>query len=301
MSAEPKVTVENITPAKAQLMLHGNMDNRRIRQRRVELYARQMISGQWQMAGDPVRIDPNGRLLDGQHRLLAVVAANVTVPMVVIRDLPTEAFKVIDSGMMRGFADALGAGITGGTNKAAICRLMFVYELEGDPRKSEDMALVTRTDVHDYYHSHVDEIEAAYHASIRIRSALATANATAWGATHLVAYRTDPVAAEEFVEGVATGHMLSRGDPRLALRNWISNQRTGSHTFANAGWYFALNLKAWNSYMLGESRQVISIKPDEEFPLTVKARRVRRRSAAYQERMKNEVLAGRAAEEAEAG
>jgi hypothetical protein len=165
----------------------------------------------------------------------------------------------------------LGPDITSGSNKAAIVRVMFVMDVGGDPRKTDDMLIVSRSDVYDYYQDHMDEVDAGHRASSRLRSSIGPVNMTAFAALHVLAYRADPEMAESFVEGVVTGAMLSPGDPRLALRSWMTNQR--GRQFPNAGWHLALFIKAWNAYMTGESRQVMSMRPDEGFPTLVTKRK----------------------------
>lgn len=62
-------------------------------------------NGRWfPYAGNCIRFDVKGNLIDGQHRLLAHVAENVPMLSSVIYGLPTEAIKFIDANRSRSTA-----------------------------------------------------------------------------------------------------------------------------------------------------------------------------------------------------
>src|SRR4051794_31155207 len=112
MTAEPQTvtpttSIEDVTPAVAADMLAANTKNRTLRRTLVDVYAADMAKGNWQFTGEAVKISTDGVLLDGQHRLEAIVQAGVTVPMLVVRGLPRATQDVMDSGAKRSAADAL--------------------------------------------------------------------------------------------------------------------------------------------------------------------------------------------------
>lgn len=227
--------------------------------------------------GDPIRFDADGRLLDGQHRLLAIVASGIPLKGVqVIRNMETDVFKVIDSGLQRTNADSLGFGVAGATNKAAIARVLWVLEGGADPRDSRDLAIPDRVDIGDYYRLYESEMDAALRVGSNIRGQFRSANASAWGAFVVLAWRIDQDVTNDFIDHVRTGADMGAGDPRLALRNWMANDRQ----LRNAGEHLALYIKTWNAWLAGESRQVASIRPDEPFPsmLSVKDYPLRRQA-----------------------
>ncbi len=63
----------NITPEAATAILKGNKGNRKPRQSHIEALADAMLRGEWKQTHQGIAISPTGKLLDGQHRLLAVV------------------------------------------------------------------------------------------------------------------------------------------------------------------------------------------------------------------------------------
>jgi len=102
------VRVETITPDTARQMLANNWGNRTIRPRAVAQLAADMAAGHWQLTHQGVAFGPDGRLLDGQHRLTAVVLSGAAVQMVVWRNADPASFDVVDRGRVRSLADILG-------------------------------------------------------------------------------------------------------------------------------------------------------------------------------------------------
>ena len=80
-----------VTPEMAEKWLSSNADNQRqLKKARVEKYAKEMLDGMWLYNGESIVISESGRLLDGQHRLSAVIKAGIPVEMAVIDDVPDE-------------------------------------------------------------------------------------------------------------------------------------------------------------------------------------------------------------------
>ena len=102
MGMESKVIT--ITPDMARDMLAKNMkNNRRLNHETVKRYARIMKAGGWNLTHQGIAFDDKGELIDGQHRLEALVAANVPVTMMVtynVEHSDGEAFT-IDVGARR--------------------------------------------------------------------------------------------------------------------------------------------------------------------------------------------------------
>jgi hypothetical protein len=96
-----------ITPELAALWLTRNNKNRKIRDLHVNAMARDMATDHWAFTGEAIKFDRNGKLLDGQHRLKAVIKSGATIKMYVIPGLPTESQSFMDAGARRSAGDAL--------------------------------------------------------------------------------------------------------------------------------------------------------------------------------------------------
>lgn len=107
MSAQIKHTIETITPAMAEAWLEKNPKNRSLRERRVNNLVRVIKKGQWQFNGDAIRIANDGSLIDGQHRLAAIMVSKKPCESLVIRGLSPDVMTTIDLGASRSMGDHL--------------------------------------------------------------------------------------------------------------------------------------------------------------------------------------------------
>lgn len=98
---------EMITPERAAEYLGANLGNRRQRASVISRYAKEMTVGRWLTTHQGIAFGWDGRLLDGQHRLRAVVESGISVQMLVVRGIDPAAFTLIDHGAKRDAGDAL--------------------------------------------------------------------------------------------------------------------------------------------------------------------------------------------------
>lgn len=120
----------DITPDMAGEWLRNNFRNRPVSDDVVKSYARDMASGQWVATHQGIAFNDRDELIDGQHRLLAIVAAGITVRMMVTFGMPSEiegspmtTMDAVDRGRPRSVADQLKIqhGMKNGSAIAMIC------------------------------------------------------------------------------------------------------------------------------------------------------------------------------------
>jgi hypothetical protein len=80
----------DITPALAREWLKNNFGNRKISDDTVKAYARDMAAGVWTATHQGIAFNDRDELIDGQHRLLAIILSGVTVRMLVTFGLPAK-------------------------------------------------------------------------------------------------------------------------------------------------------------------------------------------------------------------
>lgn len=146
-----KSEIETITPAKAAKFLQSNHSNRAIRSTNVKAFAQAIKDGRWLKTHQGIAFDVNGRLIDGQHRLSAIVMANIPVEMLVSRDVVEDAFKVTDSGAKRNIGDWTGFD----RRTAEVCKFIGTFIGISDERR-----YVTPDDVIRIAKSGVKEVHA---------------------------------------------------------------------------------------------------------------------------------------------
>lgn len=261
--------LERITPEVAAAIIGSqNGHNRTLRDGRVERYAEAMKRGQWRTTGQGLTFDTDGNLIDGQHRLHAVVLSGVTVEMVVVRDADPTAFTVIDTGLNRRAADTLQlAGLPNPTHSAPIVRLSIAWECDIATDSSAVANLITNDDIMEYAEKHRGHLIEATKAGSNIYANVG-GNRAAMGAVLLAAIRMDAGACFGFSEAVLTGEGLALGDPRLALRNLLVRMNASSSTYGRRKLPTYTHLftyaKAWNAWARGKQVRAMRVWNTDE-------------------------------------
>jgi hypothetical protein len=98
-----------VTPDQAAAWLRPevNHDNRSLRHEHVVYLANEILHDRWQVTNQGLGFSETGRLLDGQHRLSAIVRAGKAVDILVTTGLEEEAFRAIDCGLKRANYDRI--------------------------------------------------------------------------------------------------------------------------------------------------------------------------------------------------
>src|SRR5690625_6568367 len=91
-----KTLVETITPKKAKDLLEKNTHNRPVSNKRVDHYASLMKAGKWHLTHQGIAISKTDVIIDGQHRLLAVVQANMPIDFSITYGVEDETFKFVE-------------------------------------------------------------------------------------------------------------------------------------------------------------------------------------------------------------
>lgn len=95
---DPYNIVMDVTPEIASAWLSGcNTHNRKLVDAHVERLANEMRAGRWKLTHQGIAFSSNRVLLDGQHRLWAVLISGVTVPMRIFFNESPESLAVVDA------------------------------------------------------------------------------------------------------------------------------------------------------------------------------------------------------------
>ena len=266
------ISVEQITPELAETYMGKNTHNRNLRSRTVAAYAADMEAGNWDWNGESIKFAADGTLLDGQHRLAAIIACGKPTHMLVIRGLPNSCQDNIDGGIKRTFADVLKLhGEPNYTTLAAICR--GVYQWDSGIRKFGGAG--TKAVTHTQLLATLEKYPELRDSIAIVESARSGAMlpSTVGGPLWWRFSQIDPTDADNFFQQLASGADLPSGSPVLVLRRILfanrENKNAKGTTRGNTV-LAAIVCKAWNKYRQGESVQSLSWRPGganpEKFP-----------------------------------
>lgn len=251
--------VVTVTPEMAQEWLDNhNTRNRTIRPHRVDRYANDIQRGRWQVA-QAIMFDKFDNLLDGQHRLAAIVQVGTPVQALVTKGLEPEAYDVIDAGMTRTSADVMRhRGLPADLGLAAGTRWWMLAEAGFSPSDRHAGNLITSEDVADYLEKHPGWVTFLTTTANACRANSFSPNspwvAFTWGALKAGVQRVDITA---FQDAVRFGANLDRDDPQLGLRNLILNRSKGDKGYD----LFSTIVDVWNLHVAGVRRRAVRWTP----------------------------------------
>lgn len=173
---ELKMEMVNVTPELAKRWWDNRFDKQRpLNMSNARKYAKDMTDGNWRLDSDGIIVlNKRGQLMNGQHRSMAVILADTTVPMFVMTGAEDEAYDVMDSGKARTVADVLN-GVKNAKVCGAIAKKALSVKLgdgiissthNGGGRKSK---VITKKNIIDYFRENEDRIAKAaqYVASMK--------------------------------------------------------------------------------------------------------------------------------------
>jgi len=262
-----------ITPELAQGWLDRGGTNRKTTRRRIEAMTAAIQRGEWQLTGEAIKLDQEGRVRDGQNRLHAIVEAGIPVRSVVARGVNEDAFDVMDTGRSRNAADVLHIhGYPSQNALAAAARGLMFIERYGRvfPSQRDSHLYVTPVTTLQYVKEHPEIIDGV-HLADRIYHSGIQGGIGLWSIIMTLFLRLDRAQAEQFAEHLITGAGLHRGDPVLMLRNrLLGSQRDQYSTLSGRDALVAIAIKAWNAWREGNSLQALTWRAEgrraEPFP-----------------------------------
>ena len=125
------IQIVEITPQQAQEMLDrsNGFQNRKLKPRLLDKLVRDIQAGEFLLNGESIKVDSKGQVIDGQHRLRACVCAERSIQTLLLQGVATEAYRTVDHGAVRGFADTLR--MEGRNNAAALAgAVALVWRIE---------------------------------------------------------------------------------------------------------------------------------------------------------------------------
>ena len=216
----------------------------------VNRYVSDMAHGRWQFAGDPIRFDTMGNLLDGQHRLMALSRVpGLTLQFLVVRGLHHEAQTVMDQGSKRTPGQQLAlSGVKNYNAVAAAARICLAWEGGLLFRDAKQRTSITSARIEEFVHRNLDVVakfNAIYQDVLKNDARPAVA-----GAAAMRFLMVDDAATAEFFHLLATG-AGREGHPIVALDQRLRNMRRNRQVLPERD-VLAYFILAWNAWRDGK-------------------------------------------------
>lgn len=237
-----------ITPIEARRLLANTpAHQRRMNQAHVRRLAQDMREGRWvEESPVPIIVTGTDQVIDGQHRLAAIVEADRPVTMVVARTDHPDLFAVVDQGMKRNAAQFL-SGRTSSTRTVA-ARLILQYRNDPHtaPRTTYRASISELLDVAEEFSDEQSLLLAEKVRSVYLETRVHQ------GVLLAIALLAREHAPEErlnsWLQGLQDGEFLAKNDPRHLVRQRFMLQHKQLNTGNHIPQTWQLLVKAWNAH-----------------------------------------------------
>lgn len=233
------IKVEKITPTIAQEWFKkvDRSHQRSLRANHVDSLASIMRNGQWTTNHQGIAFDDKGRLMDGQHRLAAIMKSGVTVNMIVSRGWQDNGIRImdtIDHNAKRTVGNSFQVtyGIKNANLVAAAVRTIANICTHNNPTASSP---ATAKEIYDWFKREINFVVGLTGDHLYMRKAAILGT---------LSFCLRPMGAtfEPFIQQVITGESLPKNGPASLIRRYILNGRegraTGTRHVALAGMHF---------------------------------------------------------------
>jgi hypothetical protein len=283
--------VADITPDMARSIVETrNHSNRPISRNSVVAFAKEMKNGNWKLLTDAIAFDVNGNLINGQHRLLAVIMSETTQRFHIFENQPVANFTVYDTGKNRTAGDILS--ISGISNSASECKslssmIKFILNYEGLPTSAnkEKRIIAVTSQANAKITGITNEIVLNYAQQNLARLQSSRTFATALdlpgklkvpevaGLYYLMS-KINLSKTNSFFNSLSSGANLSADSPILHLNKALRYSDTLEHSSYKSSYKLALVVKAWKMYCDGKTmnmgvskatsnRMLLTVRPTE--------------------------------------
>lgn len=262
-----KTDIITVTPDIARELLEQNTKNRRISKVNYSKVLEAMSNGEWELNGEAIKIARDGRVLDGQHRLMVAANNDLTFQTLIVYGLEDETQSTMDTGKSRTIADVLSIhGYENASRLAAIVTGIIRKErwgLKAGVYSHTSGYPVTAKQVLERIEEEPSLTELTVPAARMMKAGLSSRLA---GVLYYVFSEIDQEDADDFFSKLETGELLERGNPILTLRNALINMKESMRGTRSQTYMAAITIKAWNKYRAGEEATQLRFTPGGKTP-----------------------------------
>jgi len=258
----------------AKELLKLNTENRKFSKSTCRQLEIALGLGHWVCNGDTIKISKTNVLLDGQHRLQAVVNTGIPVVGIVVRGLDPGVMETLDNGKTRTVGDILSLlGYKNHNQLAATLKAINPF-LIGEGRlvakgKQDKFTASIALEVLDDNPSVIEDVSFAMN-----NHKLTALTASALASVRYLITRAGGERGHKFINQFVTGAGLTADSPVLTVRNYLNymkmeNKRLKSHSSMTIRYVCSCLIKAWNAEIQGVELTLKELQTSEEYPTPI--------------------------------
>jgi hypothetical protein len=259
-----ELSIVLITPEIATyIMENDNYNNRPISKINVKFLVNEMTRGNWRFDGAPIRFDDKNNLLDGRHRLNAIIESGLSFEFLVITGLSENSFKVMDTGRKRTGSDILSiAAIKNASLVASTVKFIYGFNNGLHSANRNSNRTLSNTELLEHYHilNEDGSLDNSVHIGKSESQKSKLINPTTVAGFHYLFSKINVEDANTFIKKLCTGEMLEGTSPIFVLRTKLIKVNDKKNDLKLTQQKLnALMVLAWNKFRTGEKCRVLKL------------------------------------------
>lgn len=255
-----------VTPEMAQSILSTNKHNRKIRETAILKFSREMINGNWKEdTGELIKISDSGVLLDGQHRLQAVVKANKAIYFHIANGLNESILPYLDTGNIRTAGDVFKFnGIHYSTNIPSYIQQYYMIKNTSGFVVGNKAARLSNSECFKYYNDYPEFWDMVAVNTSKFYEMFSKAlKQSIIGGLYAIFYEIDKEKANSFFLELCSGNNITNKSI-LILRKKILDDKISASKRIILSTKIVYIIKTWNYYRTGLEVSVLKHNSETE-------------------------------------
>lgn len=261
--------IVKLTPEQAALLLTKNPNNRQVKEANVAFLVKEIREGRWELNGEPIIIDSNGHIVDGQHRLWACVESEMTISTLIVYGVSPNVINTIDTGTKRIAKDCLDMhNVTNSSLAASAIKLINQFERGTYSDVGSYSRVMSNQQVIQFYYDNQSKLENSISIANNLYKKCNKIVSTGIIAgLHFLFDKKSKSQAEEFFNKLCTGIGLEEGSPITALKNKLTREAVDGNKTMSQKDKVQFIIFAWNKFRSGETCKLIKIPQDTKLSI----------------------------------
>lgn len=250
----PSLTM--VTPEMAKDFLTKNTNNyRAISKSVVDKISKAITNGEWKINGTTIKFTKDGRLMDGQHRLLAIIKSGISVPSIVVYELPEDSDITLGEEEKRKLSDHLTKKGESNTKLlSSVLNIIVTYSRGTFYNKNEKITATSAIKILDNYPTIRDSV-----SKFSKKNLIATPSVLA--VCHFLLklkHKNNSELVEDFFDRLIGGNNLSENNPILVLRNTLISIKTKGNSGLSRKFTASMLMKTWNYHVSTKKKRKLT-------------------------------------------
>lgn len=263
---QPTVNILDITPKLATELLDINTINRKKVPANLGFLVTQIKEDKFLFNGESIIVSTDGKLLDGQHRLMAVEQANKSIKAILVEGIEPEVMPTIDTGSTRTSKDVLSInGYTDSSILGAMSKLILERFQTRRRRIKNITVKLSNQDILDDVNNNIEEYQEIIKYIKIASSGMPMVISVARAGAYLFLYKKiNKSKARSFIRELFTGIQETDSNMAIMAKRKLDQLRFNGSRIKNDVEFSTLN-KAFTAYIKGGSRSQFRVKGTMNF------------------------------------